>query len=363
MLGRVSADNFVILRYYNEKNDIMVRQHQVDIKITEFMHDMYSGQAVSVQCGICYLEDLAEDLQIEGILDRANYARKTVKTGLNRKYAVYDESIRKQLRYEKSIENRMLKSLENEEFLVYFQPKVDLQTGMATQAEALVRWKHPEWGFQSPAEFIPLFEKNGFITKLDQYVWDKTCCYLRRWDDEGYPPVPVSVNVSRADIYHADIADIMVRTVSKYGLTPSRLHLEITESAYTEDPGQIIETVSHLRELGFVIEMDDFGSGYSSLNMLNQMPIDILKLDMTFIRSETAKPADQGVLQFIMELARRMHLSVVAEGVETKEQLDRLGETGCDYVQGYYFARPMPAGDFERLMRDQISSRKKSLSS
>lgn len=154
-----------------------------------------------------------------------------------------------------------------------------------------------------------------------------------------------------------------MRTVSKYGLTPSRLHLEITESAYTEDPGQIIETVSHLRELGFVIEMDDFGSGYSSLNMLNQMPIDILKLDMTFIRSETAKPADQGVLQFIMELARRMHLSVVAEGVETKEQLDRLGETGCDYVQGYYFARPMPAGDFERLMRDQISSRKKSLSS
>jgi EAL domain-containing protein (putative c-di-GMP-specific phosphodiesterase class I) len=244
-------------------------------------------------------------------------------------------------------------ALKEGQFLVYLQPKYRIWDETLAGAEALVRWKHPEWGFQSPAEFIPLFEKNGFITKLDQFVWDKTCFYLRKWDEEGYPPIPVSVNVSRADIYHADIADIMMRTVTKYGLTPSRLHLEITESAYTEDPGQIIETVRHLRELGFVIEMDDFGSGYSSLNMLNQMPIDILKLDMQFVQSETAKPMDQGILQLIMELARRMHLSVVAEGVETKTQLDRLSETGCEYVQGYYFARPMPEGEFETLMRDQ----------
>ncbi|MCD8361203.1 MAG: diguanylate cyclase [Acidaminococcaceae bacterium] len=174
LLGRVSADNFVILRYYNEKNDIMLRQQQVDIKITEFMHDMHGGQAVSVQCGIYYLNDLEEDLQIEGILDRANYARKTVKTGLHRKYAIYDESIRKQLRYEKSIENRMLKALENEEFLVYYQLKVDLKTGLATQAEALVRWQTEDNIIIPPDKFIPVFEKKYLISSLDQYVLKKS---------------------------------------------------------------------------------------------------------------------------------------------------------------------------------------------
>lgn len=147
------------------------------------------------------------------------------------------------------------------------------------------------------------------------------------------------MNVSRADIYNSDLIDFLTRILKKYELQPSRLHLEITESAYTENPGQIIATVEQLRTLGFVIEMDDFGSGYSSLNMLNQLPLDILKLDMKFIQNETAKPTNQGILRFIMSLARWMNISVVAEGVETREQLERLRETGCDYVQGYYFAR------------------------
>lgn len=145
----------------------------------------------------------------------------------------------------------------------------------------------------------------------------------------------------------------MIHTLKKYDVSPERLHLEITESAYTENPKQIIDTVSRLRKVGFIVEMDDFGSGYSSLNMLNEMPIDILKLDMKFMQSETAKPVNQGVLRFIMDLARWMKLSVVAEGVETKEQLERLREIGCDYVQGYFFARPMPSLDFEKLMNEQ----------
>lgn len=159
--------------------------------------------------------------------------------------------------------------------------------------------------------------------------------------------------MSRADIYNADLVDILIHTLKKYDVSPERLHLEITESAYTENPKQIIDTVSRLRKVGFIVEMDDFGSGYSSLNMLNEMPIDILKLDMKFMQSETAKPVNQGVLRFIMDLARWMKLSVVAEGVETKEQLERLREIGCDYVQGYFFARPMPSLDFEKLMNEQ----------
>ena len=191
---------------------------------------------------------------------------------------------------------------------------------------------------------------------MDQYVWDKTCAVIKEWEVEGLPPISVSVNVSRADIYNADLAEILMRTVNKYNLSPSHLHLEITESAYTENPTQIIDTVRQLRELGFIIEMDDFGSGYSSLNMLNEMPIDILKLDMKFIQSETAKPNSQGILQFIIALARWMHLSVVAEGVETKEQFNRLKEIGCDYVQGYYFAKPMPCAEFKELLGKQEHS-------
>ena len=169
------------------------------------------------------------------------------------------------------------------QFEVYLQPKYRIKDDRLAGAEALVRWNHPEWGMQSPAYFIPLFEKNGFITKLDQYVWDRACAVLREWEDKGYPPLSVSVNVSRADIYNADIADILLNTIRRHRLPPSRLHLEITESAYTENPAQIIHTIGRLRELGFVIEMDVVGSCYSSLNMLNKMSIDILKLDMKFI--------------------------------------------------------------------------------
>lgn len=207
-------------------------------------------------------------------------------------------------------------------------------------------------GTAAPSEFIPLFEKNGFISKLDKFVWEKVCEELRKWDDNGYPAIPVSVNVSRADIYNADITDTLLDIVRRYDIPPSRLHLEITESAYTDNPEQIIQTVSELRRYGFVIEMDDFGSGYSSLNMLNQMPLDILKLDMKFIQNETAA-SDQRILKFIIDLANSMDLSVIAEGVETSEQLERLRDLGCDQAQGYFFSRPMPACSFEELLRSE----------
>ena len=344
--GHLDADRFACLLEFDD-----VFTEQMFISANEEINRLQNAKNVVVKWGIYSVGN--QNVTVEQMCDRALLAARSIKEQYGVYYAAYDDKLRDELLRQQAIIDSMETALKEGQFLVYLQPKYRIWDETLAGAEALVRWKHPEWGFQSPAEFIPLFEKNGFITKLDQFVWDKTCFYLRKWDEEGYPPIPVSVNVSRADIYHADIADIMMRTVTKYGLTPSRLHLEITESAYTEDPGQIIETVRHLRELGFVIEMDDFGSGYSSLNMLNQMPIDILKLDMQFVQSETAKPMDQGILQLIMELARRMHLSVVAEGVETKTQLDRLSETGCEYVQGYYFARPMPEGEFETLMRDQ----------
>lgn len=361
VLGRVSADNFVILRYYNEKNDIMVRQHQVDIKITEFMHDMYSGQAVSVQCGICYLEDLAEDLQIEGILDRANYARKTVKTGLNRKYAVYDESIRKQLRYEKSIENRMLKSLENEEFLVYFQPKVDLQTGMATQAEALVRWQTDEGLIIPPDKFIPIFEKKYLISSLDQYVFKKVCAFIRRRLDAGLPVNTISVNVSRLQFYNSDFVKIYEDIKNKFRIPDHLLEIEITESIAFDNVTFLEKTVSELKSKGFLISIDDFGTGFSSLSLLKNIPIDVLKIDQSFFRESIHKEKDKIVIKGIIDLVNKLSIRTVAEGIETAEQVAFLKSVNCNMIQGYFFYRPLPEDKFEEILKKEYATREPAL--
>ena len=355
VLGRVSADNFVILRYYNEKNDIMVRQQQVDIKITEFMHDMYGGQAVSVQCGICYLEDLAEDLQIEGILDRANYARKTVKTGLNRTYAVYDESIRKQLRYEKSIENRMLKSLENEEFLVYFQPKVDLQTGLATQAEALVRWQTDEGLIIPPDKFIPIFEKKYLISSLDQYVFKKVCAFIRRRLDAGLPVNTISVNVSRLQFYNSDFVKTYEDIKNKFRIPDHLLEIEITESIAFDNVTFLEKTVSELKSKGFLISIDDFGTGFSSLSLLKNIPIDVLKIDQSFFRESIHKEKDNIVIKGIIDLVNKLSILTVAEGIETAEQVAFLKSVNCNMIQGYFFYKPLPEDKFEAILNKEYA--------
>lgn len=343
--GRFHADQFACLlkRRENYTDDLFV---QAEAQINA----LSNTKSVVIKWGIYTVKDRA--ISVEQMCDWAFLAARSIKGQYGKHFSVYGEDLRNKLLREQAITDSMESALLKGQFLIYLQPKYTIKDDRLAGAEALVRWNHPSWGFLSPAEFIPLFEKNGFITKLDQFVWEQACMVLREWSDKGYPSVPISVNVSRADVYQADLADLLVRLVRKYDLSPALLHLEITESAYTENPDQIIQTVSNLRELGFVIEMDDFGTGYSSLNMLNKMPLDVLKLDMKFIQSETAKPMDQGILRFIMGLARWMNLSVVAEGVETREQLEHLREIGCDYVQGYYFAKPMPCADFEERLKE-----------
>lgn len=341
--GRLTSDKFACLleRKFDYTDEVFK-------EASEQVNSVLEVRNIAMKWGIYYIED--RSISVEQMCDRALLAARSIKGQYGKYFAPYDDTLRNRLLKEQAITDIMESALAQNQFQIYLQPKYRIGDKKLVGAEALVRWIHPEWGFQSPGEFIPLFEKNGFITKLDQYVWDKTCAAIKEWEEEGLAPISVSVNVSRADIYNADLADILVRIVQKHNLSPSQLHLEITESAYTENPTQIIDTVGKLRDLGFVIEMDDFGSGYSSLNMLNEMPIDILKLDMKFIQSETAKPQSQGILQFIIALARWMHLSVVAEGVETEEQFNRLKVIGCDYVQGYYFARPMPCNEFKELL-------------
>ena len=344
--GRLNADQFAcLLEHREDYADEMFTQY--DSKINSGFGDLN----VIMKYGIYTVED--REVSVEQMCDRALLAAHSIKGKYGKHFALYDDKLRGTLLRRQAITDGMETALAKGQFEVYLQPKYQIRDGRLAGAEALVRWNHPEWGLQPPGEFIPLFERNGFITKLDQYVWERVCALLQEWDRKGYPSINISVNVSRLDIYNTDLADVLTSLVRRYGLSPDRLHLEITESAYTDTSRQLIETLGTLRRLGFVIEMDDFGSGYSSLNMLAEMPIDVLKLDMKFIQTEITRPTGQGILRFIVDLARWMKLRVVAEGVETREQLERLQNDGCDYAQGYYFAKPMPVESFVSVLTVQ----------
>ena len=344
--GRLSADQFAcLLEHREDYADEMFTQSDSRI------NSGFGDQNVIMKYGIYTVED--RDVSVEQMCDRALLAAHSIKGKYGKHFALYDDKLRGTLLRRQAITDGMETALATGQFEVYLQPKYQLRDGRLAGAEALVRWNHPEWGLQPPAEFIPIFERNGFITKLDQYVWERVCALMQEWDEKGYPRVIISVNVSRMDIYNTSLVDLLTGIVQRHGLSPSRLHLEITESAYTDTSRQLIDTLCALRRLGFVIEMDDFGSGYSSLNMLTEMPIDVLKLDMKFIQTEITRPTGQGILRFIVDLARWMKLSVVAEGVETREQLERLQNNGCDYAQGYYFAKPMPVENFVSVLTAQ----------
>lgn len=348
---RFHADQFACL--INEEIDYS------DLLFSDLLlkiNENYETKKVMVRCGIYSIDNA--NLPIEQMCDRAFMAANSIKGQYGKYFARYDENLRNKMLREQEIKDSMEIALENKLFEVYLQPKYRLKDEMLIGAEALVRWNHPIWGLQMPESFIPLFEKNGFITKLDQYIFECTCELLQKWKEKGYPEISLSVNVSRADAYNSDLTNFLLYCLNKYRLKPQMLHLEITESAYTEDPDQLIEMVKNFRELGFIIEMDDFGSGYSSLNMLNELPIDILKLDMKFIRSEMSKPDNKSILGFVIKLAKWMNLEVIAEGIETEKELERLKEMNCDYGQGFYFAKPLPIEVFESLLAETLKTKR-----
>lgn len=340
IICRYSADRF--LCFQDSETERMGRKCFIEGRV----HNRSElKENLTVKLGIYEISD--RSIPVEQMCDRALLVVDSVKGMYNKYIAVYNEELREKLLREKKITDVMATALEEGQFIVYLQPKYSLNDNRIIGAEALVRWIHPEWGFMSPGEFIPLFEKNDFISYLDKFVWETVCARLQNWKEKGYHVLPVSVNVSRADIFKLDLVDVFNGLIRKYDIDSDYLHLEITESAYTDHSEQIIGTVEKLRKLGFTIEMDDFGSGYSSLNMLSQMSLDILKLDMKFIQNEMMKPVEQSILNDIISMAHRLNLKVVAEGIETEEQAERLRTLDCDYAQGYYFAKPMPIEEFE----------------
>jgi len=254
------------------------------------------------------------------------------------------------------IVNQMQKALDRNEFEVYLQPKYNLHTDQPFGAEALVRWRHPERGLLSPGLFIPVFEQNGFIGKVDFFVWEQVCILLHRWILQGTSPAPISVNVSRVNLYNSNLVSLLTELVRKYDLRTELLHLEITESAYMENPNVLETTIGRLQREGFTILMDDFGSGYSSLNTLKDIPVNMLKIDMKFLSGNSSSERSRSILASSVRMAGWLGMPVIMEGVETEEQVRFLKGIGCNYAQGYYYAKPMSVSDYEALIsgRQQI---------
>ncbi|MDD3194046.1 MAG: EAL domain-containing protein [Oscillospiraceae bacterium] len=345
--GRIGADSFVVLR----KSRSLRSQEEIGQLYSQTFQDAPVKNFV-MQYGVYPISD--RSASIASMCDCAQIALSSIKHKYGMYYAVYDDSMRQKILREHQLTGYMELALAEKQFVVYLQPKHDVQTGRIAGAEALVRWFHPELGFISPGEFIPLFERNGFVAKLDRYVWEVVCTILQGWMKEGRPLIPISANASRVDFDADDLPETISELVDSYGIPHNMLHFEVTESAYTDNPQKMIAAVSMLRSMGFLIEMDDFGSGYSSLNMLSELPIDILKLDMRFIQkgSGLLPNSKRSILSFIVSLSKWLQLPTIAEGVETKEEVELLRSMGCNYIQGFYFAKPMPVADFEKYMTD-----------
>ncbi len=290
------------------------------------------------------------------LFDRARTACNMVRGDYQNPLMIYDEEMRlRELRNQRLL-NDLRPAVEERQFQVYYQPKYDIQCDppRLASAEALIRWRHPELGMISPGDFIPLFEGNGLIGVVDSFVWREAAAQVAAWRGKYDFLLPVSVNLSRSDVFDPTLIDRLVKLVEDNALGYKYLKLEVTESAYTDNAKKLLDVIRRLRERGFEIEMDDFGSGYSSLNMLSDMPIDVLKMDMQFIRNVETSETDRRLVSLILDIARYLQVSVVAEGVETEGQLTILKEGKCDLVQGYYFSRPLPPEEFEALIRREI---------
>ena len=283
------------------------------------------------------------------MFDQARAACSMVRGNYQKPLMIYDEDMRMQELLNRRLLNDLRAAAEERQFMVFYQPKYDIQCDppRLSSAEALVRWNHPEMGFVSPGNFVPLFEGNGLVGIVDSYVWQEAARQIREWREKYHFTLPISVNLSRSDVLDPTLVDRLVNLMETNNLEFGMLKLEVTESAYTENAQHMLEVIGKLRALGFEIEMDDFGSGYSSLNMLSDMPIDVLKMDMNFIRNIETNETDRKLVSLILDIARYLKVSVVAEGVETKGQLEILRAGDCDLVQGYYFSKPLPPEEFE----------------
>lgn len=341
--GRLEADHFAVCLPAGTEELQQVRD-----QMEKSLASVKIEQKINLYYGVYTIED--RGMSVDLMCDRANLALRTVKGNSNRAYAVYNDELHQVVLSEQQLTNSVEEALLQRQFEVYYQPVVDLNTGDVVSAEALVRWNHPEKGMVSPGFFIPFFEHNGFIIKLDAYIREEVCRNMMELRRCGLKNIPVSVNVSRLEFYDPNLCRSIIDLTERYRLEPQMMRLEITESAYTDNPQQLLAAMKELQNYGFQVLMDDFGSGYSSLNMLKDVPVDILKMDMKFLEDQGISGRGPEILASLVRMAKKLGMRTIAEGIETKEQGDFLRSVGCEYGQGYYYARPMPADSFTSLL-------------
>ncbi|EGT2207352.1 EAL domain-containing protein [Clostridioides difficile] len=343
--ARLSSDYFAIFcDYKNGKNKLIRKIDSIRNNIESNLSIVFE---ISLCVGIYFVEE--GEVDIQKAVNKANMARSVAK-GKNINYAIYNEDVRNKLSEESMILDDIKIALVKNQFEVYYQPKFSLVTGEMIGSEALIRWNHPEHGFISPAVFIPIAEKSKLILKIGRFVFERVCNDLSEWKKQGKKIVPVSINLSRVELYQPDIVKFINKTIQMYNLSSDLIEIEITETVAINELNILKNVLNELRKYGFSISMDDFGTGYSSISCLRDMPIDILKLDKSFLNGIEHDERSRNIAKSIVSLAKSLDLVVIIEGVESKEQAELMKQFGCDLVQGFYFARPMPAKNFLDLL-------------
>lgn len=337
------SDVFMVVSEFDREEDIVAFIHELDERITSF-----KDIKIQMSYGIYIVED--KSMELRQMEDRAAMARKTAKNNILTNVLFYKEQFKDSLYNRKFIEENMQSAITERQFQMYLQPKYSIAKNEIVGAEALVRWKHPERGMIYPDQFIPIIEENGFVKKVDYYIWAEACRFVKRCQESGVTPCPVSVNMSRIHLQDDDCIGVLEDMVRRNGIPKKMLELEITETASDQ---QISRKALRLKEEGFKLLMDDFGSGYSSLNILLETPFDVIKLDKKFMENMMVSDKGRLILEHVVHMANKLHLGIVAEGVETKEQVETLQRIGCDQVQGYYYAKPMPEDVFFALLAEQ----------
>ncbi len=358
LYARISSDNFALLLIdMATKKELTARIEELFRMIVEYREpeEELNVCSLSFSCGVYRIDGKPD---INAVRANANLARTESKKSVMDDIVFFDENLKTRRVEEKELEYEAEEALVNKEFLVYFQPKYDVDTETIIGAEALVRWKHPVRGMLSPGLFVPVFESNGFITEVDLYVLNQVCELIESWIADGIPPICISVNLSRVHLYERDLVKRLTEVVTMHNVPPEYIEFELTESAFYEETESLLRIMSEIKAAGFRLSMDDFGSGYSSLNLLRRLPVDVLKLDKVFLEdcdeeSESNETRGKRIVMHVISMAKDLKMEVLAEGVETSDQKEFLQNARCDMIQGYYYARPMPVQDFESLYKSQ----------
>lgn len=357
ILAHTEHADFALLLNYETEESLVERLQEM----SEDLKMVYPGQKLDFSIGIYKIDknnpefsDASYQKQhqhgvddIECMYNFAGLALASILEDSEKRICWYNDEMRQNQMWERIVENDMQRALDNKEFQVYLQPKYSTKDEKLSGAEALVRWLHPDKGLLSPYKFIPIFEKNGFILKLDDYMITEVARQQAKWIAAGKKVVPISVNVSRAHFTQNHLAEHICKLIDQFHIPHDVIELELTESAFFDDKQILINTVKKLQDYGFDVSMDDFGAGYSSLNSLKELPLDVLKLDAEFFRGDDNEGRGELIIGETITLAKKLDMRIVAEGIETREQVDSLADKDCDLIQGYYFAKPMPISEFE----------------